>query len=112
MEWNEKQPIYHQLKQKIVEGILNGAFPEGEAIPSIRQVAEQYQLNPLTVSKAYQMLVDEQVLEKQRGLGMFVKSNVRKQLRKSERTQFIQEEWPEVLKRIEQLGLTKEELFK
>ena len=112
MEWNDKQPIYQQLKDKIVEGILNGAFPEGEAIPSIRQVAEQYQLNPITVSKAYQMLVDDHILEKQRGLGMFVKLNVRNQLHDSERDQFIREEWPKILQRIEQLGLSKKELLK
>ncbi len=112
MEWNNKQPIYQQLKAKIIQGVLNGAFKEGESVPSIRQVAEEYQLNPLTVSKAYQMLVDDDIIEKQRGLGMFVKSEIRQKLQLRERERFLQEEWPSILQQIQQLGIDQKELFK
>ena len=108
--WNDKQPIYQQLKEKIIAGILEGLFAEGAAIPSIRQVAEQYQLNPLTVSKAYQMLVDDAVIEKHRGLGMFVKTDARVQLLGVEKKRFMEEDWPKVRERIKQLGLAVEDL--
>lgn len=110
--WNDKQPIYQQLKDKIVTSILNGVFPEGQSIPSVRQVAEQYQLNPLTVLKAYQMLVDDMILEKHRGLGMFVKDKARAQLHALEKKRFIEEEWPAILQRIQQLGIDRKELIK
>ncbi len=112
MQWNDRQPIYQQLKDQIVTAILGGAYKEGEAIPSIRQIAEQYQLNPITVSKAYQMLVDDHIIEKHRGLGMFVKQQARGQLHGLEKQRFIQEEWPAILKRIQQLGIDLRELMK
>jgi len=111
MQWNDKQPIYQQLKELLVNAILSGAYKEGEAIPSIRQVAEQYQLNPITVSKAYQMLVEDNVIEKHRGLGMFVKQKARNQLHGAEKQRFVEQEWPAILKRIEQLGINLRELI-
>jgi len=91
--------------------ILDGTLAEGEALPSVRTVASEFQLNPITVSKSYQALVDEDLVEKRRGLGMFVLAGARKKLIASERDKFLNEEWPSTLKRISQLGLTVEELL-
>ena len=109
--WNDSQPIYWQLKERTVSMILDGTLPEGEALPSVRTVASEFQLNPITVSKSYQALVDEGLVEKRRGLGMFVCEGARRKLIASERTKFMNEEWPATLSRIEQLGLSVEELF-
>jgi len=109
--WNDSQPIYWQLKERTVAMILDGTLAEGEALPSVRTVASEFQLNPITVSKSYQTLVDEGLVEKKRGLGMFVCTGARKQLVSSERDKFIREEWPAALKRIEQLGLNVEDLL-
>lgn len=103
--WNDSQPIYWQLKEKTVAMILDGSLGEGDALPSVRTVAAELQLNPITVSKSYQALVDEGLVEKRRGLGMFVCEGARKQLVASEREKFLSEEWPATLSRIEQLGL-------
>ena len=111
MIWNDKQPIYQQLKDKIVTHILDGSFAEGDAIPSIRQVAEQFQLNHLTVSKSFQMLVDDEILEKHRGLGMFVKTGAKKRLLALERKRFLKTEWPLIKDKINELGLTTGDLF-
>jgi GntR family transcriptional regulator len=108
--WNDSQPIYWQLKERTVAMILDGTLPEGEALPSVRTVASEFQLNPITVSKSYQALVDEGLVEKRRGLGMFVRDGARKQLIESERAKFLNEEWPALLARIEQLGLNIDEL--
>ena len=110
MKWNDQTPIFRQLKEKVVELIIDGEVNEGEAVPSVRQVAADYQINPLTVSKAYQELVDENVLEKKRGLGMFVTQGAQEQLFEEERKQFLSEEWPKIMIRIQRLGLSLGEL--
>ncbi|MGA7296580.1 MAG: GntR family transcriptional regulator [Rhodanobacteraceae bacterium] len=110
--WNDNVPIYRQVRERVVAMILEGTLDEGEALPSVRQVAADYQINPLTVSKAYQELVDEQLVEKRRGLGMFVTEGAQKALLKSERDRFLNEEWPALFARIERLGLDLETLFK
>ena len=110
MKWNDQTPIFRQLKEKVVELIMDGEVAEGEAVPSVRQVAADYQINPLTVSKAYQELVDEQVLEKKRGLGMFVTTGAKDKLFDEEKRQFLMVEWPRILTRIRRLGLSVEEL--
>ncbi len=103
--WNDSVPIYRQLQQHVVAMILDGALNEGDPLPSVRQVAADYQINPLTVSKAYQELVDEQLVEKRRGLGMFVIEGAREALLKSERERFLREEWPMLFARLQRLGL-------
>ena len=108
--WNDSQPIYWQLKERTVAMILDGTLAEGEALPSVRTVASEFQLNPITVSKSYQALVDEGLVEKRRGLGMFVREGAREQLMESERAKFLNDEWPATLARIEQLGLSVEDL--
>ncbi len=104
-KWNEDQPIYRQLRDRVVAMILEGALCDGDALPSVRNVAAEYRLNPLTVLKGYQELVDEGLVEKKRGRGMFVNSGAQKQLLKDERQRFIETEWPQVLATIERLGL-------
>ena len=110
MKWNDQTPIFRQLKEKVVELIMDGEVQEGEAVPSVRQVAADYQINPLTVSKAYQELVDDNVLEKKRGLGMFVTPGAKDHLYDEEKRSFLEVEWPKILIRIQRLGLTVEEL--
>ncbi|MDF1654388.1 MAG: GntR family transcriptional regulator [Coxiellaceae bacterium] len=112
MQWNNKQPIYQQLKDKIAVAIMDGSLQEGEAIPSIRQVSADYAVNPITVSKAFQGLVDDEVIEKRRGLGMYVKQGAQKALLKLEKQRFIQQEWPQIKQRISQLGFDVAELLK
>jgi GntR family transcriptional regulator len=109
--WNDSQPIYWQLKDRTIAMILDGTLPEGEALPSVRTVASEFQLNPITVSKSYQALVDDGLVEKRRGLGMFVCKGARRKLIDSERAKFLEEEWPATLSRIEQLGLSIDELL-
>ncbi|MCZ6853969.1 MAG: GntR family transcriptional regulator [Gammaproteobacteria bacterium] len=104
-DWNDHQPIYLQLKDLVLRQILRGLLPEGEAVPSVRQVAAQERINPITVSKAYQMLVDAELLEKRRGLGMFVCSGAQELALNQERDRFITEQWPEILVTIAALGL-------
>ncbi len=103
--WNDNIPIYRQLRERVVAMILDGALNEGDALPSVRQVAADYQINPITVSKAYQELVDEALVEKRRGLGMFVTDGARAALLKSEREHFLRSEWPRLRARIERMGL-------
>ena len=110
-QWNDSQPIYWQLKERTMAMILDGTLAEGDALPSVRTVASEFQLNPITVSKSYQALVDDGLVEKQRGLGMFVKPGARKQLLESEREKFINEEWPALLNRVQQLGLDIKDLL-
>jgi GntR family transcriptional regulator len=110
--WNDNQPIYQQLRDRIMARVLDGSLPEGEAIPSIRQVATEYQINPLTVSKAYQELCDLNVIEKRRGLGMFVKIGAKKPLLHAEKDTFLHEEWPRICDRIQNLGLSPKALLK
>jgi len=109
--WNDSQPIYWQLKERTVSMILDGTLNEGDALPSVRTVAAELQLNPITVSKSYQTLVDEGLVEKRRGLGMFVCEGAREQLIISEREKFKIDEWHATLNRIEQLGLDAETLL-
>lgn len=110
--WNENQPIYRQLRDRVVAMILEGVLADGDPLPSVRNVAAEYRLNPLTVLKGYQQLVDEQLVEKRRGRGMFVMNGARRQLLKGERERFLEEEWPQVLATINRLGLEPEELLK
>jgi GntR family transcriptional regulator len=109
--WNDSQQIYWQLKERTVAMILDGTLAEGEALPSVRNVAAELQLNPITVSKSYQALVEEGLVEKRRGLGMFVCDGARHKLVASERAKFLNDEWPATLARIEQLGLSIEDLL-
>ena len=110
-KWNDDQPIYRQLRDRVVARILDGSLAEGDPLPSVRNVAAEYQLNPLTVLKGYQELVDEDLVEKRRGLGMFVKEGATVRLMSDERTKFLKEEWPKVAATIERLGLSAEELL-
>ncbi len=106
VEWNDSQPIYRQLRDLVARRIMDGSFPEGEAVPSVRQVASDYQINHLTVSKAYQELVDAGLLEKRRGLGMFVRDGARVSLTREEKQRFIEDEMPAFLRRAQELGMT------
>jgi GntR family transcriptional regulator len=109
--WNDSQPIYRQLRDKVVEMILEGRLADGDALPSVRSVAAEFTLNPLTVLKGYQQLVDEGLVEKRRGRGMFVTEGSRAQLLRGERQRFLGQEWPRVLATIERLGLDASELL-
>ena len=109
--WNDSQPIYWQLKERTVAMILDGTLPEGEALPSVRTVAAELQLNPITVSKSYQALVDDGLVEKRRGLGMFVAPGASSALMKDERARFLATEWPRIQATIQRLGLSAEELL-
>ncbi|WP_449448317.1 GntR family transcriptional regulator [Thermomonas brevis] len=111
VEWSDSAPIYRQLKERVVAMMLDGILKPGDALPSVRQVAAEYQLNPITVSRAYQELADEQLVEKRRGLGMYVTEGANARLLQSERERFLREEWPLVLERIQRLGLNIEELM-
>ena len=110
MKWNNQQPIYQQLKDKISGAILDGSIKEGEAIPSIRHISMEYEINPVTVSKAYQGLSDDNIIEKKRGLGLFVKAGATQKLLKLERTRFLKNEWPHIKDKIIRLGLNALEL--
>ncbi|MGA9572749.1 MAG: GntR family transcriptional regulator [Lysobacterales bacterium] len=110
-QWNDSQPIYWQLKERTIAMILDGTLGEGVALPSVRTVASDFQLNPITVSKSYQALVDDELVEKRRGLGMFVREGARKKLMGSEREKFLKEEWPAMVTRIKQLGLDINQLL-
>jgi GntR family transcriptional regulator len=111
-EWNDSQPIYRQLRDRVVAMILDGVLKEGDPLPSVRNVAAEYRVNPLTVLKGYQQLVDEDLVETRRGLGMFVTHGAGKRLLQGERQRFLEEEWPKVRAKIERLGLTLEELMR
>ena len=109
--WNENQPIYRQLRDRVVAMILEGTLKEGDVLPSVRQVAADLRVNPLTVLKGYQQLVDEALVEKRRGLGMYVREGASAALLKDERQRFLDEEWPRVRATIERLGLSAGELL-
>ncbi len=109
--WNDSQPIYRQLRDRVVAMILEGVLKDGDPLPSVRSVAAEYQLNPLTVLKGYQQLVDEQLVEKRRGRGMYVTEGARRALMKDERQKFLEDEWPNVLATISRLGLSAAELL-
>ena len=110
--WNDNTPIYRQLKDRVIGMMLDGALKAGDALPSVRQVAAEYQLNPITVSKAYQELVDDNLVEKRRGIGMYVSEGASEKLLASERERFVREEWPAMVERIRRLGLDIEQLLK
>jgi GntR family transcriptional regulator len=111
LEWNDSQPIYRQLRDRVVAMILDGVLKEGDPLPSVRNVATEYRVNPLTVLKGYQELVDEQLVEKRRGLGMFVRAGARSLLLEGERQKFLTEQWPRLCETIQRLGLKPEELL-
>jgi GntR family transcriptional regulator len=110
-EWNDSQPIYRQLRDRVVALILDGVLNEGDSLPSVRHVAAEYRLNPITVLKAYQELADEQLVETRRGRGMFINAGARDLLMKGERDKFLAEQWPRVFASIKRLGLKPEELL-
>src|SRR6187455_1701495 len=110
--WSDGAPIYRQLKERVIAMMLDGLLKPGDALPSVRQVAAEYQLNPITVSRAYQELADESIVEKRRGLGMYVTEGASEKLLNSERERFLSEEWPLVVERIQRLGLSLERLLR
>ncbi len=110
-EWNDNQPIYRQLRDRVVAMILDGVLKEGDPLPSVRNVAAEYRVNPLTVLKGYQELVDQELVEKRRGLGMFVKTGARHVLLQGERRKFLAEEWPRIYATMQRLGLKPEDLL-
>jgi GntR family transcriptional regulator len=109
--WNDSTPIYRQLRDRVVAMILDGVLKQGDPLPSVRQVAADFQINPITVSKAYQELVDENLVEKRRGLGMYVTEGARSALMKSERDRFLTDEWPPLYARLQRLGLSLKDLI-
>jgi GntR family transcriptional regulator len=111
-EWNDSQPIYRQLRDRVVAMMLDGVLKEGDPLPSVRTVAAQYRINHLTVLKAYQQLVDEELVETRRGLGMFINDGALTLLLRDERQKFLQEEWPRVCATIQRLGLKAEDLLR
>jgi len=110
-EWHDSQPIYRQLRDRVVALILDGVLSEGDPLPSVRNVAAEYRLNPITVLKSYQQLADDELVEKRRGLGMFIKAGARNLLLQAEREKFLAEQWPRISATIQRLGLTPEELL-
>jgi GntR family transcriptional regulator len=110
-EWNDSQPIYRQLRGLVVAMILDGTLKEGDPLPSVRAVSAEYRVNPMTVLKSYQELVDEKLVEKRRGLGMFINNGARLQLLRDERERFLREQWPVIQATIQRLGLSLPELM-
>jgi len=110
-EWNDNQPIYRQLRDRVVAMILDGVLKEGDPLPSVRTVAAEYRVNPLTVLKGYQQLVDEGLVETRRGLGMFINAGARNLLLDAEREKFLGEDWPRIQETIQRLGLKPEDLL-
>ena len=111
LEWNDSQPIYRQLRDRVVDMILDGVLKDGDPLPSVRNVAAEFRVNPLTVLKSYQELVDQELVERRRGLGMFVKTGARDVLLKGERQKFLTEQWPRIHATIQRLGLTADDLL-
>ena len=111
-QWNDNQPIYRQLRDRVVALILDGVLKEGDPLPSVRTVAAEYRVNPITVMKGYQQLVEEELVETKRGLGMFIKPVAHDLLLKGERQKFLAEEWPRIYATIQRLGLKPKELLK
>lgn len=110
-DWNDSEPIYRQLKARVVTMLLEGLIAPGGQLPSVRQIAADFQLNPITVSRAYQELVDDGLIEMRRGMGMFVTEGAPQKLLANERERFMQLEWPRTLERMEQLGIDPEQLL-
>lgn len=111
INWNNKEPIYIQLRDRLVELIMDGVLTEGDALPSVRQISSEQRINPITVSKAFQILVDENLVEKKRGLGMYVLSGAKEKLFTEEKSKFLEQEWPQIAERIERLGLEIDEFL-
>ncbi len=111
INWNNKEPIYLQLRDRLVALIMDGVLQEGDALPSVRQISSEQRINPVTVSKAIQMLVDDQLVEKKRGLGMYVVDGAKNKLATEERNKFLTEEWPQIAERIDRLGLELDDLL-
>jgi GntR family transcriptional regulator len=109
--WNDNQPIYLQLRDRVVAMILEGVVGDGDALPSVRNVAAEYKLNPLTVLKAYQELVDQDLVEKKRGRGMYVRDGAQRKLLQDERKAFLEDEWPAIAAKVSRLDLSVEELL-
>jgi GntR family transcriptional regulator len=110
-EWNDGQPIYRQLRDRVVAMILDEVLKEGDPLPSVRTVAAEYRINPLTVLKGYQQLVEEGLVETRRGRGMFVNKGARELLLKGERDKFLADEWPRIQEKMQRLGLNPEDLL-
>ena len=110
-EWNNSQPIYRQLRDRVVAMMLDGVLKEGDPLPSVRNVSAEYRINPLTVLKAYQQLADEELVETRRGRGMFINAGARALLLRGEREKFLAEEWPRIHATIQRLGLRAQELL-
>lgn len=111
IKWNTKEPIYLQLRDRLIELIMDGVLGEGDALPSVRQISSEQRINPITISKAIQILVEDGLVEKKRGLGMYVVTGAREKLSKQERLKFLEQEWPQIVQRIERLGLEVNELL-
>lgn len=111
IHWNDKEPIYIQIRDKVASAIIDGSLLEGDTLPSVRAFSSEYQVNPITVSKAYQELVDLGAVAKRRGIGMFVCDGAKKILLKTERDKFMREEWPRLEEKLKRLGITLEELL-
>lgn len=110
-DWNDNQPIYRQLRDRVIAMILDRVLDEGDPLPSVRNVAAEFRVNPLTVLKAYQQLADEQIVEKRRGLGMYINAGARALLLQAERQRFMKEQWPAIYATIQRLGLTPKDLL-
>jgi GntR family transcriptional regulator len=110
-EWNDSQPIYRQIHDRVVAMILDGLLSEGDPLPSVRNVAAEYRVNPLTVLKGYEQLTDEQLVEKRRGLGLFITTGARDRLLQQERQRFLAEQWPAIHATIQRLGLSPKDLL-
>jgi GntR family transcriptional regulator len=110
-EWNDSQPIYRQLRDRVAAMMLDGVLKEGDPLPSVRNVAAEYRVNPLTVLKGYQQLVDEGLVETRRGRGMFINAGAHQLLLQSERRKFLAEEWPRIRAAIQRLGLNTDDLL-
>ena len=111
ISWHDKSPIYRQLSERLRELILEGVYRNGDSLPSVRQIAGEHRINPITVSKAFQMLVDDELVEKRRGLGMYVNEGAREKLTEDERKTFLEQEWPNFRNRAERLGFTMDDLL-
>ena len=112
INWHDKSPIYRQLAERLRELVLEGVYRNGDALPSVRQIASEHRINPITVSKAFQILVDEELVEKRRGLGMYVNEGATEQLMEDERKTFLEEDLPHFRDRAERLGFNVDELLK
>ena len=110
-EWNDSQPIYRQIRDRVIAMMLDGVLKEGDPLPSVRTVAAEYRINPITVMKGYQQLVDEGLVETRRGRGMFINAGARELLLKGERDKFLADEWPRIQERMQRLGLKPGDLL-